>query len=158
LSSSLRAGHRCSSPPSFIPPCRSPLVAVPEPQLKQVAVAARVADELVSPPSCLGKDRRHAMMYLAESRLPDTHSPVRRTADVEPCQAKSSSTLQRCRCLPLTRAPVRPSPHFSLASLLSSRHLAIGRATRERCRCWPRRWAVVGRVAESCTLCATRMR
>jgi hypothetical protein len=37
---------------------RSPLVTVPEPQLKQVAAAARVDAELALLPSCLGKECR----------------------------------------------------------------------------------------------------
>jgi hypothetical protein len=85
LPSSLRVGHHRSSPPSFVPPHRSPLVTVPEPQPKQVVVAARVAGELASLPSCLGKEHHHAMMYLTMSQPPDTLSLMHRNTDIELC-------------------------------------------------------------------------
>jgi hypothetical protein len=104
LSSSLHADLRHSSPPSFVPLHRSPLVAV----------AMGIANELTSPPSYLGKECHRAMIYLAKSRPPNTLSPVRRTVDVEPCQKESPSTAQRHRRLPITRVPVTPSPRFPL--------------------------------------------
>jgi hypothetical protein len=82
---SLRAGHRHSSPPSFVSPSRSPLVTVSLPQLKQVVVAVRVAGELASAPSCLGKEHRRIVMYLVESRPTNTLTPMHRTVDIEPC-------------------------------------------------------------------------
>jgi hypothetical protein len=115
---SLQVGHRRATASIYgasrltsllVSLCRSPLVAVPEPQPKQVAVATRVTGELVSPPSCLGKERCHAMMYLAESRPPNTLSFMCRASP-----PKLVAAVTRCQDTPstLTQAPVsrhRPS-------------------------------------------------